>query len=104
MVSIDEVEVLLYQTVTEDIKGESEEYHGTEYIQEIDMFQTYKLQFPQKVEMLKDTNVFISDNGASVGSTVHMQLLNNNKKTEKGDSTTLPDGTKTATEIITDLR
>ena len=27
------VEVLMCQTVTKDIKGESEEYHGAEYMQ-----------------------------------------------------------------------
>ena len=31
-------------------KGESEENHGAEYIQEIDMYQTDKLKLPHKVE------------------------------------------------------
>ena len=44
------VEVLMCQTVTKDIKGESEEDHGVEYIKEIDIFQTDKLQLPHKVE------------------------------------------------------
>ena len=45
----DDIEVLLCQTVTEKIKGESEEDHGAEYIQEIYMCQTDKLQFPHIV-------------------------------------------------------
>ena len=68
------------------------------------MCQTDELQFPQTVEMLMYTNVFIADTGASVDSTGHLQGLINKKKPAKGDLITLPDGTKTATEIISDLR
>ena len=63
-----------------------------------------KLQFPQIVEMLIDPNVIISDTGDSVYSTEHIHILINSMKPEKGDSVTLPDGTKTATKIISDLR
>ena len=51
-----------------------------------------------------DTNVFISNNEASVDSTGHIQGLTNKTKPKKGYSMTLPDGTKTTTEIIDDLR
>ena len=68
------------------------------------MFQTDNLQIPQKVEILMDPNIFIADTGVSFNSTGHIQVLINDMKPLKGDSATLPDGTKTATEIISDLR
>ena len=49
MASDDDVEVLLFQTVTEDSKVESEEYYGAEYIHEIEMFRADHLQFPHTV-------------------------------------------------------
>ena len=50
-----------------------------------------------------DTYVFIADTGAIVDSTGHIQLFIKNMKPEKGSLMTLPDGTKTATEIVDDL-
>ena len=41
----DKIKVLLYQTVTKDSKGESEEDHGAECIQDIEFWQKYKIQF-----------------------------------------------------------
>ena len=51
-----------------------------------------------------DTNVFIAETGSIVDSTGYMQEFMNKMKPAKGYSMTLPDGTKTATEIIADLR
>ena len=51
-----------------------------------------------------DTNVFIAYTGASVYITGRIEVFINNMKLVKGCSMTLPDGTKTATEIIVDLR
>ena len=68
------------------------------------MRQTDKLQFPQKVEILMASNVFIADTGLRVVSTVHIQILINKIKPEKVYSIILPDGDKTATEIIAVLR
>ena len=50
-----------------------------------------------------DTYVFIADTGAIVDSTGHIQLFIKNMKPEKGYLMILPDGTKTATEIVDDL-
>ena len=100
----DNIEVILCQTVNEDSKGESEEDNDAEYIQEIDMCQTDKLQFPQIVEMFMYTNIFIADTGASVDSTGHIQILINKRKPGKSYLMTLPDLIKTATEIIYYLR
>ena len=75
-----------------------------EYIQEIDMCQIDKLQYPHIVEMLMDPNVFISYTGASFDSTGHIQVFIKKMNFEKWYSMTLPDGTKTATEIIAALR
>ena len=68
------------------------------------MCQRDKLKFLQTVKILMDTNVFIAYTRSSVVSTGHIQGLINKTKSEKGDSTTLPDGTKTGTEIISYLR
>ena len=54
--------------------------------------------------MIMDTNVFIADTVERVDSTVHIQGFINNMKPEKLYLMTLPDGTKTATEIMSDLR
>ena len=96
--------MILWETFNKDRKCETEEDHGAEYIQEIDMWQIDKLQSPQIVEMLMEPNVFISYTGASFDSTGHIQVFIKNMKPEKWYSMTLPDGTKIATEIIADLR
>ena len=54
--------------------------------------------------MLMYPNVYIADIGASVDFTGYIQGLSKNIKLVKIDSTPLPDGPKTATEIIADLR
>ena len=68
------------------------------------MCQTDKLQYPQMFEMLMDTNVFVADTGDNVDSIGNIQGLINNMKPGKEDSLTLPEGTKTATWIISYLR
>ena len=49
-------------------------------------------------------NVFISYIGESVGGIWHIEGFINNMKPEEGDSRTLPDGTKVATEKNADLK
>ena len=46
MESTENFELILFQTVTKDRKVEIEEDRGAEYIQETDMCQTDKIQFP----------------------------------------------------------
>ena len=53
-------------------------------MQEIDIYQTNKLQFPQKIEMIMDTNVFIVNTVASVDSTGYIKGLINKMKPAKG--------------------
>ena len=55
---------------------------------------TDKIQFPHTVEILMYPNVFIAETVSIVDSTGYMQGFNNNMKPAKGDSMTLPDGTK----------
>ena len=81
-------------------KGESEENHGAEYIQEIYMYQTDKLQLPHKIEIFMYLNVFITDTGASVYSIGHIKGLIKNMIQAKGDSMKLPDGNKTEIEKL----
>ena len=49
------------------------------------MCQTDKLQLLQTVEMIIDTNVFISETGANVDSTGNIQGFINKTKPAKGD-------------------
>ena len=50
------------------------------------------------------SDLFIADTGSSVVSTVHIQIFINKIKPAKLYSMILPDGKKTATEIISGLR
>ena len=54
--------------------------------------------------MIMYPNVFIEDIGSSVDGTGHIHGFRKKMKPEKWYSTTPPKGTKTATEIIADLR
>lgn len=77
---------------------------SVDHIQEINVCQTDKMQYPQTLELLMDPNVFIADTGASVDSTGHKIGLQNHQNPRKDNKMTMANRSKTTTETVGDLR